>query len=184
MNSRTRTSRGFTLIELLVVISIISLLSSVVISALNIARAKGYDAQRQSNLLEVQKALYAYYAETGTYPVPNGCSGASYGSGNYAGLCQNGCYNGGSLLTPGSPNAMMSPNPLIPNYISSLPVDPKMNVANNTCCYEYAATASDIKFKLNACPTASGANPTGILHDPNPGDASGWAIYTNGASGW
>jgi len=38
------SSRGFTLIELLVVISIIGLLSSVALAALNTARAKGRDA--------------------------------------------------------------------------------------------------------------------------------------------
>jgi prepilin-type N-terminal cleavage/methylation domain-containing protein len=51
---------GFTLIELLVVISIISLLSSVVLTSVNGARAKARDARRIADLKEMQKALEFY----------------------------------------------------------------------------------------------------------------------------
>ncbi|HEU5114196.1 MAG TPA: type II secretion system protein [Candidatus Paceibacterota bacterium] len=59
--------RGFTLIELLVVISIISLLSSVVLSALNSARAKARDAKRVSEIGQLKLALEYYYDKYGTY---------------------------------------------------------------------------------------------------------------------
>lgn len=59
---------GFTLIELLVVISIISLLSSVILSSLNSARAKANDARAKSDFNQVQKALTLYYDKYGTYP--------------------------------------------------------------------------------------------------------------------
>jgi prepilin-type N-terminal cleavage/methylation domain-containing protein len=64
----TMNKRGFTLIELLVVISIISLLASIATSSLNSARAKGRDALRIQQMLEIQKAIEMYYADHGEYP--------------------------------------------------------------------------------------------------------------------
>ncbi|MDO8552393.1 MAG: type II secretion system protein [bacterium] len=60
--------KGFTLIELLVVIAIIGILSSVVLSSLNTARAKGRDARRISDVKQLQLALELYYDSTGSYP--------------------------------------------------------------------------------------------------------------------
>lgn len=59
---------GFTLIELLVVVSIIGLLASVVMVALNSARAKSRDAKRIADISQMQKALEMYYDEKGYYP--------------------------------------------------------------------------------------------------------------------
>lgn len=59
---------GFTLIELLVVISIVSVLSSTVLVALSGAKTKGRDAQRITQIKEVQKALAIYYLNHGDYP--------------------------------------------------------------------------------------------------------------------
>lgn len=63
------SSRGFTLIELLVVIAIIGILATVVLVALSGARLKSRDAQRLSELKEMQKALELYYSTNGRYPV-------------------------------------------------------------------------------------------------------------------
>lgn len=60
---------GFTLIELLVVIAIIGILSATVLVALNSTRAKAVDTQRLRDLIELRKAILAYQAETGNYPV-------------------------------------------------------------------------------------------------------------------
>jgi len=59
---------GFTLIELLVVISIIGLISSVVLSAVNSARLKAQDVRRVIDMREIEKALQMYYHDNGTYP--------------------------------------------------------------------------------------------------------------------
>lgn len=76
-------TRGFTLIELLVVISIIGALSSVIVGSLSIARKKADDAQRLSEMHQIQTALSAYYMANGTYPTSNGsgCGGweSTYG---------------------------------------------------------------------------------------------------------
>jgi type II secretion system protein G len=62
------TERGFTLVELLVVVAIIGLLSSVVLASVNSMRMKSRDAQRISEIKEVQKALEFYYDDHGHYP--------------------------------------------------------------------------------------------------------------------
>ena len=60
--------KGFTLIELLVVISIIGLLSSIVLTSVNSARAKARDARRIADLNQIQTALEFFYDSQGRYP--------------------------------------------------------------------------------------------------------------------
>ena len=59
---------GFTLIELLVVISIIGLLASVVLVALNLSRVKARDARRLADLQQIDNALDLYYSDNDNYP--------------------------------------------------------------------------------------------------------------------
>ena len=63
-----KSGAGFTLIELLVVISIISLLSSIMVSSLNVARVKAHNAQRVGQFKELSKAFELYYLDHGEYP--------------------------------------------------------------------------------------------------------------------
>lgn len=60
--------KGFTLIELLVVVSLIGVLSTLVIANLNSARERARDAQRKSDLRNIQTALRLYYNDEGGYP--------------------------------------------------------------------------------------------------------------------
>lgn len=64
--------RGFTLIELLVVIAVIGVLASVILSSLNTTRAKARDAQRISDMRQIQTAMSLYYNQNGTYPPSGG----------------------------------------------------------------------------------------------------------------
>ncbi|MFH1522242.1 MAG: type II secretion system protein [Patescibacteria group bacterium] len=73
--------KGFTLIELLVVISIIGLLSSMAVYAINSARVKARDTKRKADLKQIQLAIELFYDATGSYPKEgcnedssNGCS--------------------------------------------------------------------------------------------------------------
>jgi type II secretion system protein G len=61
-------SQGFTLIELLVVIVIIGLLSTLGMVNYLDARARARDAQRKSNLQQLQSALELYRSDQHAYP--------------------------------------------------------------------------------------------------------------------
>ena len=103
MFSLINKKKGFTLIELLVVISIISLLSSIILSSLNTARAKARDSQRIQGLLQIRNALALYQADhNGDFPNANAstCTKSWTAAFNTA------------LVDTGK-------------YISSLPVDPR-----------------------------------------------------------
>jgi prepilin-type N-terminal cleavage/methylation domain-containing protein len=65
---RNNSTKGFTLIELLVVISIIALLSSIVLSSLNNARAKAREAAQKVAIDQTKKALQLYWTDNGSFP--------------------------------------------------------------------------------------------------------------------
>lgn len=159
--------RAFTLIELLVVIAIIGLLSSIVLTSLNAARAKADDGKRVSDLREVQKAVETYANDHGgSYPSTGGswrsqCSTA----GSYA--PQN--------IAPG----------LVPTYISQFPSDPKMNATAGTCCYYYVSDGKDYDMLIHNCAVANTGN-SALSSLKDPVFTSEWSVHTQGAqsNGW
>jgi prepilin-type N-terminal cleavage/methylation domain-containing protein len=113
--------KGFTLIELLVVISIIALLSSIVLAALQEARAKARDAVRKNDLRQIANALELYRSDHGNYLVKNssnlGCGSSGLGIGwfnytyaSYGGSVAQCLFNG--------------------KYIAGLIIDPSKNTAS------------------------------------------------------
>ena len=158
---KTNKAKGFTLIELLVVIAIIGLLSSVVLASLNASRGKAYDAQRFSDLRQVQIAIENYYADHGSYPDSGG---------NFLSLCS-------------SPWNQTTQNLVVPSivsqgYIPSIPKGPQLNTSTVTDCYVYFGEAADYKF-FDARPqygNPPGKTPSGVLNDPaRSGQA--WAVW-------
>ena len=65
--NQQRVIAGFTLIELLVVIAIIGLLSSVILSSLNSARAKGADASVKASLKQIYNQAEFFRNDNGGY---------------------------------------------------------------------------------------------------------------------
>lgn len=67
-NTLKNSRRGFTLVELLVVIAIASILSSVIVASLSVARQKSRDAKRIAEMWQIRKALDLYFDAAQSYP--------------------------------------------------------------------------------------------------------------------
>lgn len=163
------TARGFTLIELLVVIAIIGVLSSVVLASLNSARSRANDAQRMSNLRQVQTALEVYaLSNGGQYPNSGG---------NWNTTCPAWTQTTQNNAIPGL---------VAGGYMPSLPIDP--NNSGNTCCYLYysGGGTSDYKYMLYNCPSSYACYQNTSASKPfaDPARTSSCAVYTPGAASW
>ena len=62
-----RSSKGFTLVELLVVIAIISILATLLLLQLGVARAKARDAKRIADVNQIRSALELFFDDNGRY---------------------------------------------------------------------------------------------------------------------
>jgi len=71
-----KNKSGFTLIELLVVIVIMGILVGITLFVYRGAQGRARDAQRQTDIANIQKALELYYDDNGSYPIPSGTSSA------------------------------------------------------------------------------------------------------------
>lgn len=75
---QNRINKGFTLIELLVVIAIISVLASLLMANFVGIRQRGRDAERKSDLRQIQAALELYRADNGLYPTELAACGSIF----------------------------------------------------------------------------------------------------------
>ena len=169
--------KGFTLIELLVVIAIIGLLASVVLLALNDSRQKSRVAKRVADLAQIAKALEVYYNDNNHYPISGTTNSVCTGAGTYNQVSANN-------VIPG----------LVPNYISSIPVDPSSDGVTKNCYIYYPNSSNngtDYKFLDNNITdmTATQIKQYPSLVDPCRNNnaepaACGWVSGNDPANAW
>lgn len=101
--------KGFTLIELMVGIAIIGILASIVYAGFDEARKKTRDAQRMSDLQQVQLALRQYKDVRGTYPV-NPAVNDGFGGGDVYSTELTNLTGAGGVLAGYFPTDLRDPN--------------------------------------------------------------------------
>jgi len=109
---RLHQNRAFTLTELLVSIAIIALLSSIIMVNLSSSRGKARDAQRISDVSQIQLALQLYFDRCGQYP---------------------------STVSTGATSAGCPSGVTLGNYISVIPTPPS---GAGQASYDYATLTS------------------------------------------
>jgi len=133
-----KREQGFTLIELLVVISIIGLLASVVLVALNSARSKSRDAKRIADMNQIAKAMELYFNSCDSYPVVTASTTLTNSMSVFLGTAANCGDNGGA-----SPNGGIG-STLVGTKISGLSAAP--TPADSTTC----ATGSNNSYSYRS----------------------------------
>ena len=116
--------KGFTLIELLVVIAIIGMLSALLAPNFMGARERARDAQRKSDLKQIQKALEMYRQDQNPPLYPT-AAGNRFGTTSTCGSS----FNSGSTI-----------------YMNKIPCDPL-----GPTPYYYSPNNSNLTFQLCAC---------------------------------
>lgn len=133
-------SKGFTLIELLVVIAIIGVLMAFLTVTYSAVRQRSRDAQRKSDLRQIQSALELYRADNDSYPSSTPTSPFASCAGQFLGT--------GS--TP-------------PVYMSKIPCDPQ--AANSP--YKYIQTSA-ATYSLTSCIENTGDQDSNIVSSETP----------------
>jgi len=128
---RKRNGLGFTLIELLVVISIIGILATLLLANYSATRERARDAQRKSDLRNIQTALRMFYNDFNRYP--SSSSGLIAGCGTTG----NTACDWGGVFSAGSTSVV---------YMNILPKDPQSNRK-----YYYNYNSSTGEYSLSAC---------------------------------
>lgn len=115
-----KNKTGFTLVELMVVISIISMLSSVVLSAVNKARQKANNTQTRSIVNEYRNAIELYRSNNPTGGLPNPDDNGDHCLGSYPTTHACGLHN---ISDPGFGLSTESPQlyAALINYMPSFP---------------------------------------------------------------
>ncbi len=130
---RNKNKSGFTLIELLVVIAIIGLLASVVLLALNSARAKSRDAKRLADVRQIASALELYFNDNNSYPTGTNSVGTAAQPAN--------------TMVFGSASTVTNPVALTPTYIGLVPSAP---APQDGSCTASAAGGNTYLYEVNS----------------------------------
>lgn len=137
--------QGFTLVELLVVITIIGILVAGVTVNFSGGQAQARDAQRQTELRELEIAIESYRRENRRYP--EGCNGADAWSGQPGTSAV--CSCAGELQSTAYICGLM------PQFLNEIPVDTRAPTGS-IGGFMYITNESRSAFKLVA-PVESGA---------------------------
>ena len=155
--------RGFTLVELLVTFSIISVLLTIILSQLNIARIKSRDNERLTMLRRTQLALENYYDTYRHYPDSNGqvtCFD-----------CQASLFRDAVIVNPSSTNIKTALQP----FLTTPPTDPLP--AQTWIGFLYLGKVGGTSYQLSAFGT-----PENMLNYP-PNMTQVWKCPTIGTDG-
>lgn len=125
-SSIINTQSGFTLVELLIVIAIIGILSTLLMTNFIGVRQRARDAQRKSDVRQIQSALELYRADNGSYPAPVGSNGLS--------------------TTCPTPQAFTNSGT---TYMTQIPCDPLGTTYYHSGNYFYKQTTNG--YELGAC---------------------------------
>jgi len=148
-------SKGFTLIELLIVIAIIGVLATLLMVNFVGVRQRARDAQRKSDLRQLQSALEIYRSDNGSYP-PSGQTlkvDALWTCQPGQGKCT------GSTACFGNPACSTV-------YMQNLPTDPSGSSYYNGGSYYYSS--GNGTYTLGAC-LENGGDSQGTPNNPGSG---------------
>lgn len=189
MKFNLNSSKGFTLVEIMVVVTIIGILAAVLFANFDDARKQSRDKSRMTSLKEMQLSIELYKAQYGRYPA-QGCGtvGVQFaGVGPYSGSGSGDFYGCAAYVTGHDASASF-----VPDFISSLPIDPKFEVETDKGFYYMTdATGSSYKLMVNdvvealfvtsaddefaRCPSVAGGCAGGV-------PATTYAVYGGGSS--
>lgn len=145
-------NKGFTLVELLIVVGIIGILATLLMANFIGVRQRARDAQRKSDLRQIQSAIEIYRSDINSYP------GAPLPA----------C---GSALTGGSPAS---------TYMQKIPCDPNGTSYYNSGKYYY--TSGSNTYSLGACLENSADSQGTSTAPPGGGSGCStnwWYVVTN-----
>jgi|GEM_PF-6823194 len=186
MHRRFQRGNGFTLIELLVVISIISLLISIILPALQGARRAAHQAMDQSNLRQLHIGAVAYSEDYGGF-LPEGASVVNDPTADYT--CS--LRADGDDSTPGNqPTALqilirdtsyLGTEKIIKSPAMDVPLYAGGGGTGDLCSYSYRFNESGVDNDFGGSHEIEQfQNSRTILHDyGNSGAAMFWSASDN-----
>lgn len=127
----TKYKKGFTLLEILLVITLVGVLASIVLVAINPIKqlAEARNAQRLDDITKINQALEDYFVANKTYPTGITTS--------YQNICP-----------PSGGSSCIDLSILIPDYLISIPIAP--NASAGTTGYTLAINPSNEQISLRA----------------------------------